>query len=383
MGAFFTNCQVRGASTPAVAAALAKLTRSRAYVSPEKNGWVTVYAEATEEQDQTILCGIAQGLSRTLKTDVFSFLVHDSDIAAYWLYRRGELADEFDSAPDYFGQGVDDATRDRLRGNPDALLPLCVAGTARAQIETVIHPAEGFRLMAEDILVDLGEFLGIDGSRLTLGFNYFDEEGAEMLPDADQFEPVGKGAERKESAEPDAGPSEPKDNGTERNESPSFEPGCGVDDTAYEVFPDAIGMLVMGWSRQTKKQMQVSFGYSGQQVEDMLKQLGARFDHSARDMLRHSELANRPTFEELKAARDDGPEALAEFIAKRTPAMLTDIGVGAAVAEVTEFLAALLKHGLDPNATGRRSQTTLEAAARHGQTSAIYRLAKAATDKKK
>jgi len=383
MGAFFTNCQVRGASTRAVAAALAHFTRSRAYVSPEKNGWVTVYTEATEEQDQTVLCAIAEGLSRTLKTDVFGFLVHDSDIAAYWLYRCGALADEFDSAPDYFDKHVDAGTRDRVRGNPDVLSPLCAAGTTRSQIEAVIHPPDGFHLMAEDILTDLGELLGIDASRLILGFNYFDEEGEEILPDADQFEPVGKGAESKESVDPDAEPSAFPEEGSERTESPSFEPSCEADDSAYEVFPHAIGMLVMRWSRQTRKQMQVSFGYSGQQVEGMLKQLAAQFDQSAKNLLRHSELADRPTYEELKAARDAGPEALAEIIAKRTPAMLTDVGVGAAVAEVTEFLAALFNHGLDPNATGRRGQTTLEAAARHGQTSAIYQLAKTAADKKK
>ena len=362
MGAFFTNCQVRGSSTSAVSQALAKLVETRAYISPAQNGWITVYAEATEEQDQKVLCRIAGGLSKVLQTDVFGFLVHDSDIAAYWLYCCGTLTDEFDSAPDYFGEKVDAATRALVRGNPDVLLPLCVAGTTRAQIEAVIHPSDGFQLMAEQTLTDLAELLGIDETRITLGFNYFTEEGEETLPDADQFEHVGKGAERIESASPDS----------------DDEPG----ESAREVFPMAVGLLAQRWSRQTKKQMQVSFGYSGQQIEDMLKQLAARFDHSAREMLRHSPLPDRPTFEELKAARDEGPEALAELIAKRTPAMLTDIGVDAAVAEVTEFLAALLQQGLDPNATGHRGMTPLHAAARHGQTSAIYQLARSAADKK-
>ena len=72
---------------------------------------------------------------------------------------------------------------------------------------------------------------------------------------------------------------------------------------------------------------------------------------------------------------------MAELIAKRTPTMLTEIGVSAAVAEAPEFLAALLKHGLDPNAPNSRGMTTLEAAAKHGQTSTVYQLAKAAADK--
>ena len=69
MGAFFTNLHVRDSSTQAVCQALPKLTPSRAYVSPPTNGWVTVYTEATEDQDQEKLCAIAAGLSTALKAD--------------------------------------------------------------------------------------------------------------------------------------------------------------------------------------------------------------------------------------------------------------------------------------------------------------------------
>src|SRR6266404_4610009 len=109
MGAFFTNLQIRNASTRAICSALPKLTEDRAYVSPESRGWVTVYPEATEDQSETIR-GIASGLSKTLKADVLGFLVHDSDIAMYWLYQNGRLTDEFNSAPDYFGERVDEKT---------------------------------------------------------------------------------------------------------------------------------------------------------------------------------------------------------------------------------------------------------------------------------
>ena len=97
-----------------------------------------------------------------------------SDIALYWLYRNGMLTDEFNCAPDYFGERVDDATRARMHGNPDALLPLCAVGTTRAQLDEVLHPADGPPTMAEDIVIELSKLLGIDVTRATLGFNYFE-----------------------------------------------------------------------------------------------------------------------------------------------------------------------------------------------------------------
>src|ERR1700679_2096902 len=106
MGASFTNCQVRSTDANAVATVLASLVKSRAYISPASGGWVTVYDEATESQDSKLLIKLAKELSKTLKTEVFGFLVHDSDIAVYYLCQNGELVDEFDSCPDYFGNKV-------------------------------------------------------------------------------------------------------------------------------------------------------------------------------------------------------------------------------------------------------------------------------------
>src|SRR5215831_630598 len=122
MGASFTNLHVRNSSPQSVCAALPKLTPSRAYVSPPTNGWVTVYIEVTEDQDEKKLRAVAEGLSRTLKADVIAFLVHDSSIALYWLYRCGNLADQFNSRPDYFDDAVDAQTRERVRGKSDVLL---------------------------------------------------------------------------------------------------------------------------------------------------------------------------------------------------------------------------------------------------------------------
>src|SRR5271156_1010518 len=119
MGVSFTNYQIRTENTAEVKLALASLIETRAYVSPEKNGWVTVYEESSEKQDEVAINIIAAALSQSLDTAVFAFLVHDSSIAVYWLYQGGKITDEFNSAPDYFDKNIGDERRARLRGRSD------------------------------------------------------------------------------------------------------------------------------------------------------------------------------------------------------------------------------------------------------------------------
>lgn len=368
MGASFTNLQVRNATAKIISALLQKLTDSRAYVSPEHNGWVTVYPEVTEDQNDETLRALASGLSLSLKTDVIGFLVHDSDIAAYWLYRSGVLADEFDSDPDCLGRSPDNKTRQRVRGSVEALLPLCVVGTTHDQIEAVIHPADGFPLMAEEILTELARLLGIDDTRVSLGFTYFDDEGEEILPDAGEFEPVGRDTERKEK----------------RSHGVVQPPPAAIPD----MFPLAIGMLTKCWDRKQEQQMAVfqeMFAATGQKspgLDKMLKQLRDGFDRAARDFLKQSLLPGRPTIEELKAARDRGPEELAKLLAERTPAMLADIGETAVREELEEFVVALLAAGMNPNAKDFHGRTVLSAGEKLGPDSRICEMLKAAAAKK-
>src|SRR5437868_304878 len=159
MGASFTNIHVRNSSTPAVCAALPTVTPSRAYVSPAENGWVTVYTEVTEDQDDKKLRAIASGLSKMLGADVLAFLVHDSSVALYWLYRCGELADQFNSAPDYFGETISEQERERVRGSTGLLLPLCASGTTREQLDEALHPPDGPPTFAEERISDLARLL--------------------------------------------------------------------------------------------------------------------------------------------------------------------------------------------------------------------------------
>jgi len=187
MGAFFTNYQVRSDSADDVARTLKAINKSAsAYISPAKDGWVTIYEKESDSQDSAVLQRLAMGLSRGLSTDVFAFLVHDSDFLVYWLYQRGQLADEYNSAPDYFSE-VDDETRERYRGNPDVLLPLCRPGTTREAVAQALAESSVF---AEETLGQLATLLGIDPERAALGFNYFEEE-PESIADSAQYLAIG------------------------------------------------------------------------------------------------------------------------------------------------------------------------------------------------
>jgi hypothetical protein len=388
MGAFFTNLHVRNSSTEAVFEVLPKLTHSRAYVSPPTNGWVTVYTETTEDQDEKKLCALAGGLSKTLKADVLAFLVHDSSVACYWLYSCGELADEFNSAPDYFGESVNEQRRKQVGGSVDVLLPLCVTGTTRQELDEVLHPSDGWPAFAEEIIYDLARLLGIDDARVSLGFEYFTNEGEHLLPDAGSFEPVGNGTERLRSQEP-----EPSDLAevlgenliplpVETTEAAEADKLSNTALPVPDMYPVAISMLTQLWSKKHEEAVDVYSQMSGLDREAVSRKMVQGSDLASRDLLKRSTLPALPTIEELIAARNDGPETLAELVVKKTPGQLAEIGVVAATHGAADFVAALLARGLDANAPNERGVTTLSAAEKHGRDSAVYRVAKAAADER-
>jgi hypothetical protein len=360
MGAFFVNYHVRSDSMARVRDALSPMVKSAAYVSPSKAGWVTVYEKSSDQQDDQIIRRIANELSTALKTAIVSFLVHDSDIFMYWLFQSGQLVDEFNSAPDYFKR-AGKAEHARVRGNSDALLPLCVPGTTRDQVEAVLHPPEGQPLFAEDIVSDLAGLLGIDEARASLGFNYFDEEAEQNLPDAAEFEPVGKGAERKASG---------AEHGAEASPPSAFPiDQAHLSGAAPNPLAFAISMLAHGWD--VHKQFVRFTPLPGVDVKVLRKQLDATFARTVAAVLKRVAAPGIPSLDELKAARDQGPDALAELVAKQLPDLLVEIGVGAASMQSPTFLEALLKQGLDPNIKDARGISAIQAAGVHGPHSEV------------
>jgi hypothetical protein len=322
--------------------AVTELAESRAYVSPAQNGWVTIYDEASDGQNDEVIRTFASELSRKLNIPVIACLVHDSDVAVYWLFDRGELVDEFNSNPDYFG-AADAETHDQVRGRVEALLPICVAGTSPEQLDAILHPEEGPPLIAEAMLTDLASSLGIEENRMSLSFEYFENEAEEILPDVAEFQPVGEGARRKSPGS--------------RNPVSNPRPATTSKPNQFAL---AVGMMAHDFAEQVKELENVSL--PGIPARDqLLKKFRAQFDGSARQALKGIP-GGLPSFEELKQARDQCYEALAELLGLRARDHLTDIAVCAISTGPKEFIVALLKQGLDPNAKDWRGVTPLAAA---------------------
>jgi len=171
MGAFFTNCHVRASNKSACINALGGLVHSRAMVTEPENGWITVYDETSESQDIEELRRLGKGISAKLKTSVFCFLVHDSDIFVYLLYNNGKLVDQFDSHPDYFGP-VTDKHRKRWAGNFDRLVKLAKQGTTAGKIGKVLTKPQ---IVEEERAAEFADLMGIDQRRAREGFKYAQE----------------------------------------------------------------------------------------------------------------------------------------------------------------------------------------------------------------
>ena len=102
MGLFCVNLHFRTSDDNAVSAALKQRGVSRCQVVPAANGWTSLYEEQASQQDDERIRDLARGLSDDLHVAAIAFLVHDSDVACYWLFDNGQLLDEYNSYPDYF-----------------------------------------------------------------------------------------------------------------------------------------------------------------------------------------------------------------------------------------------------------------------------------------
>jgi len=118
MGLFFVNYHLKTTDNQAVETHLQELVSRRACVSPPKHGWVTVFDEASDSHDSAEIDRLARELSHRLQTVLIAFVVHDSQVFAYYLFDQGDLIDEYNSAPDYLSHDLPEEARLRLAGQP-------------------------------------------------------------------------------------------------------------------------------------------------------------------------------------------------------------------------------------------------------------------------
>jgi hypothetical protein len=177
MGLFCVNFHFRSTDDRALSEALERRGIARYRVVPGKGGWTSMYEERASEQDDARIRELGGGLSGDLHAPAIAFLVHDSDIACYWLFEDGQLLDEYNSDPDYF-DGDTDGPPSPAGGRTDVLLRYCRPGMRQEDLAAILgtDPVRA-TTFAEDVIRRVAKALGIDPDSATA--DYRDGTGGE------------------------------------------------------------------------------------------------------------------------------------------------------------------------------------------------------------
>jgi hypothetical protein len=163
MGLFCVNFHFRTTDDRALSEALDRRGVTESHVLPAKGGWISLYEARASDQDDARIRELAGSLSSDLHVPAIAFMVHDSDIACYWVYEDGQLLDEYNSCPDYFDH---DAPRGEATGpsggRPEVLLRYCRNGIRQVDLTEILG---GETVFAESVIERLAEALGIDRER--------------------------------------------------------------------------------------------------------------------------------------------------------------------------------------------------------------------------
>ena len=197
MGEKFVNYQVRWVSQHDVAQIVEKITSNQAYISPSKNGWITVYDQTSKEFKHDYIRYFIQELSTKLSTTVFTFMVYRGINFMYLLYNRGGIIDEFDNDTEgeTFGdEYARDVYRNRFHGDLNKLLKYCKSSKNLQDISDflVYCRQRNVKFLGQDAAYNLAYLLGIDTNRATIGYSYFEDNnlyfGTEFyIEEAEQF----------------------------------------------------------------------------------------------------------------------------------------------------------------------------------------------------
>ncbi|MFZ5815886.1 MAG: hypothetical protein ACOY93_11355 [Bacillota bacterium] len=177
MGEFLVNLFVKSADRDAVAEAVKPILRpayekaktsrqmdadaAALFVAPSIRGWVGVFDQLMEGQNEALCEWTVRKLSGALNTVAISFLLHDDDFVRYWLAREGRLLDRYHSVPDYFGP-VATAELKRLQGRPLLLANACGRPMEALSLARVLRDPDwsGLELLEEiDALLEIPNLL--------------------------------------------------------------------------------------------------------------------------------------------------------------------------------------------------------------------------------
>lgn len=117
---------------------MAKCKGHKFYLAPVINGWVSLFPSEYWQES------LSREISRETEADVLHMMVHDDDVFCYFYYRGGELIDEYNSCPDYFGEKVPAKKRKKLKGKPEVFRELVGTESKVNKIRDILKPKSIF-----------------------------------------------------------------------------------------------------------------------------------------------------------------------------------------------------------------------------------------------
>lgn len=186
MGKWFVNYQIQFDSQADVVKTVKNLSSGKCYVSPPERGWISVYDEMSENYYNPNLyediVNFVSSISSQLNTSVFAFVVFNGVQFFYFLYKNGDLLDEFcDDPKRSFNFGFKKFNRQveiRFQGVPEKLLPYSISGTTIENLIEVLNSIKKAKdnYLGEDGILHIAPLFGMNEYKATQGYKDFENE---------------------------------------------------------------------------------------------------------------------------------------------------------------------------------------------------------------
>jgi len=171
VGNFYTNITLQGPEQDQIADYLRETGRA-AFVSPTQKGLTLVFDALGDSQDTEVLADISAKLSARFRCPALVVLNHDDDILWYQLHQDGQLKDEYNSAPDYFGAS---ASSEPTGGDAAALCAAFGVPDVADRVESILREDYLFALERHQ---DLTDALGLPDLAIGGGYRYIESGDA-------------------------------------------------------------------------------------------------------------------------------------------------------------------------------------------------------------
>lgn len=175
VGNFYTNITLRTTDQDAVVDYLNRAGRTT-FVSPVFQGYVCVFDEVCDSQDDREISGLTKALSARLKCAAISVLNHDDDIFWYQVYENGEVVDSYDSCPGYFAGGG--ASLKPSGGTPEVLCRVFAASGREEDLKSILTGPATF---AVERHMAMFETLGLPTFSVGAGYTYIEEGDCDSI----------------------------------------------------------------------------------------------------------------------------------------------------------------------------------------------------------